>query len=644
MRRRGTTPLRGVLAFEMKAHASAILLALTTALVVAPDAKAGTYVVRQCHAPPGENRSHEAATIPAGPYAIAGGAAACTNVGNSYALGVAPAADALHSQSGRLRFSAPTGTELVRVEVDALLRREQGHSARLRMTGAAGGNPTVFAQGESDPTTFSHYTWPQGSGFGSPRQRFEAGLECINPGGSCSMAGNGDKAKARIRNVRMTLRDTVAPWVTLGSELVDGGWIQGERRLKIESSDVGGGVRSVGAELNGEAIAVAAGRCSNVPATSQASAMAPCDQALAAIRVLDTSKPPFRDGENRVRACANDYGTPANQTCTSRTVLVDNTPPHLVFPKSQIAADPELIEVLASDPTSGLDALTAAVEFRPAGGTEWNRLATRVEGDRLRARVSSDAHPPGDYQFRASVRDLAGNESVTSLRADGQPMEVTFPLKDDVEINASLGNGDDDQTVAYRREGEISGRLLDDSGTPVRNQEVDVVETFDEGSLIDRRQRTVQTDAGGRFRSTLPGGPSRDVLVTYGGSRRYRAARYVGLDFNVRGAAKMKVSKRRVRAGRSVSFKGRVKRYFARIPRGGKLVEVQVKSGRRWTTLREAVGTDERGRIKLRHRFRGFYTQPVTFTFRLKATRENGWPYRGAAVSRQQRVTVVPKP
>jgi hypothetical protein len=241
------------------------------------------------------------------------------------------------------------------------------------------------------------------------------------------------------------------------------------------------------------------------------------------------------------------------------------------------------------------------------------------------------------------VRDLAGNESVTTMRADGKPMELTFPLKNDVEINASLGNGDDDQTVAYRREGEISGRLLDDSGSPVRNEAVEVVETFDEGSLIDRRQRTVKTDSRGRFRSTLPRGPSRDVFVSYDGSRRYRAASYVGLDFNVRGATKMRVSKRRVRAGRSVAFKGRVKRYFARIPRGGKLVVVQVKSGRRWTTLREAVGTDGRGRIKLRHRFRGFYLEPVTFTFRLKATRENGWPYRGAAVSRKQRVTVLPK-
>ncbi len=222
-------------------------------------------------------------------------------------------------------------------------------------------------------------------------------------------------------------------------------------------------------------------------------------------------------------------------------------------------------------------------------------------------------------------------------------MVLEFPLKDKVEIDASLGNGADDQTVAYRREGLVTGKLLDDSGEPVRGEEVTVVETFDDGSLIEHRERRVSTDSRGRYRSKLPGGPSRDVSVSYSGSKRYREDRQTGLDFNVRGAAKLKASRRKVRAGRWVAFRGRVKRYFARIPRGGKLVEVQVKAGQQWTTLQEAVGTDDRGRVKLRHRFRGFYTEPVTFTFRLKATRENGWPYRGAAVSRKQRVTVLPK-
>ncbi|MGB6423882.1 MAG: carboxypeptidase-like regulatory domain-containing protein, partial [Solirubrobacterales bacterium] len=268
---------------------------------------------------------------------------------------------------------------------------------------------------------------------------------------------------------------------------------------------------------------------------------------------------------------------------------------------------------------------------------------TTIAGGALTARIDSESPPPGNYEFRASIADVAGNRAETTLREDGEPMVLRFPLKTATRLRATLGNGKDSQVVAYRNEGEIRGRLLDPSGNPIPRQAVTVTETFEEGSLIDSRQRIVETDPDGDFRSALPGGPSRNVEVSYSGSRRYSADTEGGLDFNVRGAAQLKISKRRVKAGRPVTFRGRVKRYFARIPAGGKLVEVQVRSGDDWTTLQEATGTDSKGRITLRHRFRGFYTQPVTFAFRLKATRESGWPYRGAAKSRRQRVTVVPK-
>ena len=197
--------------------------------------------------------------------------------------------------------------------------------------------------------------------------------------------------------------------------------------------------------------------------------------------------------------------------------------------------------------------------------------------------------------------------------------------------------------MASAREGKVKGRLLDESGDPIPDADVEVVEIFADGSLIDQRTRVVQTDIEGRYRSKLPGGPSRDVDVTYAGSPSNSGDGVAGLDFDVRGAAQLQTSKRRVKAGRSVTFRGRVKRYFARIPAGGKLVEIQVKNGREWTTVQQAQGTNGKGRIRLRHRFRGFYTQPVTFTFRLKARRESGWPYRGAAVSKRRRVTVLPR-
>ncbi len=172
---------------------------------------------------------------------------------------------------------------------------------------------------------------------------------------------------------------------------------------------------------------------------------------------------------------------------------------------------------------------------------------------------------------------------------------------------------------------------------------VTVVETFAAGSLIDRRVRTTVTDDHGFYKSALPGGPSRNIAVTYDGSKKYIGDGESGLDFDVRGDATFRTSHKRVRAGRAVKFIGRVKRYYAQIPPGGKLVEVQVKSGNDWTTVDEAKGTDPKGHIVIRHRFRRFYTRRVTFTFRLKVTSENGWPYRGSAKTHRRKVTVVPR-
>jgi hypothetical protein len=382
--------------------------------------------------------------------------------------------------------------------------------------------------------------------------------------------------------------------------------------------------------------------CSLIAGTNQGSRLSPCGGAYKEGLELDTGAEPFTDGENRVEACAFDFGQGPNVTCSTHVALVDNSAPILAF-REQLEQDPELIRVIATDETSGAEPGSASIEYRAVGADSWLPLATRVADGDIQARVNSEAATPGEYEFRATVKDVAGNQGATTIREDGAPMVLRFPLKEPVDLLARLANGKDRQLVRFRRTGRVAGRLVDADGEPIPGQAVEVRETFAEGSLIDERRRTVTTDDRGRYRSKLPGGPSRDVDVVFLGSRRYSSDAKRGLDFDVRGAAALKTSRRRVKAGNAIVFRGRVKRYFARVPEGGKLVEVQVRSGRKWTTLQEARGTDPKGRLRLRHRFRGFYTQPVTFTFRLKARRESGWPYRGATKSRARKVTVVPR-
>ena len=60
-----------------------------------------------------------------------------------------------------------------------------------------------------------------------------------------------------------------------------------------------------------------------------------------------------------------------------------------------------------SDPLSGV--ASGQIEISRAGTGTWQCLATKLEGERLEARVDDATLPPGRYFLRASATDRAGN-------------------------------------------------------------------------------------------------------------------------------------------------------------------------------------------------------------------------------------------
>jgi hypothetical protein len=228
------------------------------------------------------------------------------------------------------------------------------------------------------------------------------------------------------------------------------------------------------------------------------------------------------------------------------------------------------------------------------------------------------------------VSDVAGNVSATTRRADGDPMRLQFPLKDPVELDAHLNRGGSRaQVVRYGTQAKAKGLLLDEAGNPIEGQEVTIVESFGAGALIRHRTSTATTDERGKWRSKVPAGPSREVRVSYGGSSRYApAARGVGT-FLVRSRASFQTSRKTIPEGGIINFTGRVGHFGARVPSGGKLVELQVRvrSGR-WDTVGEAFRTNERGFYRRTYRFGHQYAQDTQFKFRVKVRREARWPYK----------------
>jgi 5-hydroxyisourate hydrolase-like protein (transthyretin family) len=368
--------------------------------------------------------------------------------------------------------------------------------------------------------------------------------------------------------------------------------------------------------------------------------LSPCAGSAAFDLTQNTAGSPFHNGENTVQIQPVDFTGNRGPTVT-RTVHVDNAVPELAFANAQDPDDPELIRAPVWDPHSGVAG--GKLALRSVGGSDWQPLDTQVVDGELRARVDSSAMPPGDYEFRAEAADVAGNVAETTRREDGEPMVLEFPLRLGVELQAHLEpGGSHQQTIPYRRDSHVAGRLLDRGGDPLADKRITVVEHFGDGALIRERVSHVRTDGDGRWDSKLPAGPSRRVTAHFGGNERYLPAGQEAGSLKVRSRASFRTSRKRVPEGGRVKFKGKVGHFGARIPVGGKLIELQVReSAGRWQTVREAFYTKPSGRYRLKYRFGRFYQSDARFRFRVKIARESDWPYKAPARSRQRRVTVL---
>jgi hypothetical protein len=318
---------------------------------------------------------------------------------------------------------------------------------------------------------------------------------------------------------------------------------------------------------------------------------------------------------------------------------VDNKPPGVAFANAQDPEDPELIRASVSDEHSGVS--QAKLYMRAVGTPDWQPLDAQLVQGELRTHVDAESQPSGEYEFRATATDVAGNAVETTKRQNGQAMRLTFPLRERVALDAEFGGGGSHgQTVPYGTDSTVKGRLTDAAGEPIADKEVLVLEHFGDGALIRERPTTVTTDADGRFSTKVPAGPTRRVTATFDGTRRYAVADAEVGEFAVKSGATFELVDKSVPEGGTATFKGKVGHYGARIPSGGKLIELQVrvKTGR-WETVGEAFRTNEHGRYVRHYRFGKHYTEDALFHFRIKVQKEGNWPFK-RATSKQRELVV----
>ena len=154
------------------------------------------------------------------------------------------------------------------------------------------------------------------------------------------------------------------------------------------------------------------------------------------------------------------------------------------------------------------------------------------------------------------------------------------------------------------------------------------------GVEADQLLETLTTDAGGRFGANVSGTSSRALRLVYAGSS-VTLPTESALNMRVPAATSVRVSRRRLRNGQSVTFSGRVR--GLPVPAAGKLVEVQVRFTDRWQTFR-TTRSDATGAWSSRYRFQR--TRGVqSYHFRIRLPKEGGYPFE-TSVSRTLAVQV----
>ncbi|HEX5900223.1 MAG TPA: hypothetical protein VFY32_12545 [Solirubrobacteraceae bacterium] len=333
--------------------------------------------------------------------------------------------------------------------------------------------------------------------------------------------------------------------------------------------------------------------------------------------------------------------------------LTDNAVP-------TIAAGPSSTMFASADPVSGVQSITAT--FKDAGGgvaatgvqvdgqtvnetpvanagcrTPYRRLVPCPLTVATTLQFKPASVPDGPHQLRVFARDATGSnvgysESfpvTTSARGAINGANGSDQARLTVGVRRAVSAGHHGPTphatldVPYNARTVAEGRLLNSAGQAITGARLTVATAVDRGVPTYADLPTdVITDANGRFRVTLPRGPSWRVRVLYF-ARALDDAPAGRDDARVRVATHATFSPRRrhLRAGQRAVFIGHVVGSYR--PAAIR-VELQGRRRGRYVTLATAA-TQNRGTYRLSYRFTG--DARGRYVFRLRVRHFPRFPY-----------------
>jgi hypothetical protein len=345
----------------------------------------------------------------------------------------------------------------------------------------------------------------------------------------------------------------------------------------------------------------------------------------------------------------DEAGNDAPASAVDVPLRLDEVPPGVAFEAAPSGAESEptlqsAVQASIGDAHSGAGG--GEISYRRIDAAQWTELPTKfVSGPDAGAGHLTAHVPPnlaaGTYLFRAEARDGAGNVASSTRRADGTQMVLRKRASVSSARNAAAGgsktrlfarlrwrgHGKEALIVPFGAVATLGGRLVDADGAGLARRRLRIVSRPSRGALIDRRVESVETGAHGRFRLTLPAGPSRRVTVNFRGDAAFEPSRRPALALRVRSGIVFHATPRNLRTGEVVRLLGRVRTLAAPLPRRGKLVAVQYyeTAARRWRPIL-VTRTDHSGHFKARYRFR-YISGSAAVRLRAMVLPEERWPY-----------------
>jgi hypothetical protein len=245
--------------------------------------------------------------------------------------------------------------------------------------------------------------------------------------------------------------------------------------------------------------------------------------------------------------------------------------------------------------------------------------------------------PDGPHQIRVFARDATGANVgystplavTTSARGDVNGRNGSDHVRLSVGVRRPVKSGHraprahSTATVSYGSKSVVSGRLRNTAGQAIVGARMVVATAVDRGvpQFADLAANVV-TDSDGRFKLTLPAGPSLRVRVSYF-ARALDTAPAGRDDARVKVRAKATLRPVRAHLGSRVraTFRGRV---LGRLRPAGVRVELQGRRGRSYVTLASAAAGPD-GTYRVTYRFTR--SAHGRYVFRVRVRHYARFPY-----------------